>query len=112
MDAFNKSRLHTEAKESRRLEKTASKKVSSTNDKNSVNSVADTDDGYHDTYSSAEAIPQADNPSFDDATCVTDNDDTASSDEQSDNDDYTYYNPSDSDMERGMTLLICNFFYL
>ena len=47
MDAFNKSRLHTEAKESRRLEKTASKKVSSTNDKNSVNSVADTDDGYH-----------------------------------------------------------------
>ena len=95
MDDFNKSRLHTEAKESRRLEKTASKKVSSTNDKNSVNSVADTDDGYHDTYSSAEAISQADNPSFDDATCVTDNDDTTSSDEQSDNDDYTYYNPSD-----------------
>ena len=69
MDTFNKSRLHTEAKESRRLEK----KVSSTNDKNSVNSVADTDDGYHDTYSSAEAISHADNPSFDDATCVTDN---------------------------------------
>lgn len=96
MDAFNKSRLHTEAKESRRLEKTASKKVSSASDKNLVSSVADIDDGYHDTYSSTETTSQADNPSFDDATCATDSDDTTSSDEQSDSDDYTYYNPSDS----------------
>ena len=80
----------------KRVDDSKRQRLRSTNDNNSVNSVADTDDGYHHTYSSAEAISQADNPSFDDATCVTDNDDTTSTDEQSDNDDYTYYNPSDS----------------
>ena len=101
MESFNKSRLHTEAKEFNRYERAASARTttSSNDDKKGdslVDSVADTDDGYHDTFCSTDGTSQIDHPSFDDDVHSSTDDQSTSSDEQSDSEDYTYYNPNDS----------------
>ncbi|CAM4845959.1 unnamed protein product [Rotaria magnacalcarata] len=100
MEYFNKSRLRTEAKEFNRHEKAASPRTTSSNndkkDDSLVDSVADNDDGYHDTFCSTDETSQIDHPSFDDDIRSSTDDQSTSSDEQSDSEDYTYYNPSDS----------------
>lgn len=101
MESFNKSRLHTEAKEFNRYKRAASARTttSSSDDKKDdslVDSVADTDDGYHDTFCSTDGTSQIDHPSFDDDVRSSTDDQSTSSDEQSDSEDYTYYNPNDS----------------
>ncbi|CAF1658170.1 unnamed protein product, partial [Rotaria magnacalcarata] len=100
MESFNKSRLHTEAKEFNRHEKTASARTTSSNDDKKddslVDSVTDTDDGYHDTFCSTDGTSQTGHPSFDDDVRTSTDDHSTSSDEESDSEDYTYYNPKDS----------------
>ena len=100
MESFNKSRLHTEAKEFNRYEKAAAARTTSSNndkkDDSLVDSVADNDDGYHDTFCSTDGTSQIDHPSFDDDVRSSTDDQSTSSGEQSDSEDYTYYNPNDS----------------
>ncbi|CAF1674223.1 unnamed protein product [Rotaria magnacalcarata] len=100
MESFNKSRLHTEAKEFNRHEKAASAQTTSSNDDKKddslVDSVADTDDRYHNTFCSTDGTSQTGHPTFDDDVRTSTDDHSTSSDEQSDSEDYTYYNPNDS----------------
>ncbi|CAF1035740.1 unnamed protein product [Rotaria magnacalcarata] len=100
MESLNRSRLHTEAKEFNRHEKAASARTTSPNDDKKddslVDSVADTDDDYHDTFCSTDGTSQTGHPSFDDDVRTSTDDHSTSSDEQSDSEDYTYYNPNDS----------------
>ncbi|CAF1192615.1 unnamed protein product [Rotaria magnacalcarata] len=100
MESFNKSRLHTEAKQFSRQEKAASARITSSNndkkDDSLVDSVADTDDGYHDTFYSTDGTSQTDHLSCDDDVRTSTDDHSTSSDEQSDSEDYAYYNPDGS----------------
>ncbi|CAF2068009.1 unnamed protein product [Rotaria magnacalcarata] len=88
------------AKEFNRHEKTASARTTSSNDDKKddslVDSVTDTDDGYHDTFCSTDGTSQTGHPSFDDDVRTSTDDHSTSSDEESDSEDYTYYNPNDS----------------
>ncbi|CAF1357090.1 unnamed protein product [Rotaria magnacalcarata] len=61
-----------------------------------VDSVADTDAGYHETFCSTDGTSQTDHPPFEDDVRTSTNDHSTSRDEQSDSEDYAYYNPNDS----------------
>ena len=95
MKYLDKSCLHTEAKENRRKPRQQAGLSSSNNhgvDGNLVDSVNGTVDGNHETYSSTEV----NDPASDDQEYVVEDNYTTSSDELSDIEDYTYYNPRDS----------------
>ena len=95
MEYFGKSRLHTEAKENRRKPRQQAELSSSNNhgdDGNPADSVDGTVDGNHGTFSSTEV----NGPASDDQAYIVEDNYTTSSDELSDIEDYTYYNPKDS----------------
>ena len=95
MEYFDRSRLHTESKENRRKLRQQAKLSSSNNngdDGNLVDSVDGIVDGNHGTYSSTEV----NDPASDDQEYVLEDNYTTSSDELSDIEDYTYYNPKES----------------